>query len=79
MADVPLERPVAPPPSEHLHLPGPSYQPLVVSIGSMIAIVGVVVSLPLAAVGLLITFVAIMLWVRDAREELGALPFEHKH
>ena len=79
MADVPLERPAVPPASEHLHLPGPSYQPVAVSIGSMIAIVGVVVSLPIAAVGLLITFVAIMLWVRDAREELSSLPFEHKH
>ena len=79
MADAPSERPAVPPASEHLHLPGPSYQPVAVSIGSMIAIVGVVVSLPVAAVGLLITFVAIMLWVRDAREELGSLPFEHKH
>jgi type IV secretory pathway TrbD component len=73
-----MSRPAqAPPASEQLHLPGPSYQPLAVSIGSAIAIVGVVVNLYLAAIGLLITFVAIMRWVRGAREELASLPLEH--
>jgi hypothetical protein len=79
MVEPPPPRPPVPPPSEYLHLPGPSYQPIAVTVGSTIAIVGVVVSLPLAAIGLLITFIAIMLWVRDAREELSSLPFEHHH
>jgi hypothetical protein len=48
-----------------------------VSIGSTMAIVGVVVNIPLAVVGLVITFIAIMLWVRDAREEMAALPLDH--
>ena len=66
-----------PPASEHLHLPGPSYQPLAVSIGSAMAIVGVVVNLWLAAIGAVVVFVAIMRWVRGARDELASLPFEH--
>ncbi len=75
--DVPPQPPRIPPPSEEIHLPGPSYQPLVVAIGATIAIVGVVLSFFFLAVGLLITFVAIMMWVRGAREEFASLPLEH--
>jgi hypothetical protein len=48
-----------------------------VSIGTAIVVVGIVVSLWLVAIGLIVTFVAIMLWVRDAREEMAALPLDH--
>ncbi len=76
-ADAPSEPQRLPPPSEQIHLPGPTYQPLAVSIGATIAIVGVVISLWLLGIGLVITFIAIMLWVRGAREEYASLPLEH--
>ncbi len=75
--EVPRQPPRVPPPSEEIHLPGPTYQPLAVAIGATIAIVGVVLSYYFLAVGLLITFVAIMKWVRGAREEFASLPLEH--
>ncbi len=76
-AELPAERRSAPPPGEQIHLPGPTYQPVAVSIGATIAIYGVVISFWFVAVGLLITFIAVMKWVKGAREEYASLPLEH--
>ena len=69
----------APPRGEEIHLPDPSYLPVVVAAGATIAIVGVVINLALAAIGLIITVVAIVRWVRQTREEIAELPLEHEH
>lgn len=66
-----------PPPSEQLHLPGPSYQPFAVAIGSSIAVSGIVISWFIVGLGLIILFWALTLWVRDARAEIAELPLEH--
>jgi type IV secretory pathway TrbD component len=71
------EREPAPPPGEPIHLPGPSYLPAVTALGVTIAVVGVVLSLVLAGIGVLITVVAVILWVRDVREDMSELPLEH--
>jgi hypothetical protein len=70
-------RATAPPPGEQIHLPGPTYQPIAVSIGSTLAIGGLVISYWILAAGLIITFIAVMLWVKGAREEFASLPLEH--
>jgi len=62
---------------EPVHLPGPSYLPVVVALGITLMVVGVVVSPIIVAIGTLITVVAIVRWVRAAREEMGELPLEH--
>lgn len=68
-----------PPPGEEIHLPDPSYLPVIVAAGLTLAIVGVVINLALAFIGLAITVVAIVRWVRQAREEMAELPLEHEH
>jgi hypothetical protein len=67
----------APPAGEPVHLPEPSLLPVVVAAGITLALVGVVLSLAVTAVGVLITVVAIVRWVRDVREDISDLPLDH--
>ncbi len=68
-----------PPPGEPIHLPDPSYLPVLVAAGTMIALVGVVVNYVILAIGTMITLVAMVRWVRQTREEMAELPLEHPH
>jgi hypothetical protein len=70
--------PEAPPPGEAIHLPGPTYLPIVTSVGIMIAVVGVVHSWIIVAVGLVITVIALVRWIRETRQDMGELPLEHR-
>jgi type IV secretory pathway TrbD component len=67
----------APPPGEAVHLPGPTYLPVIVSVGVTIAVVGVVQSWILVGLGLLVTLVALWRWVRETRQDMAELPLEH--
>jgi hypothetical protein len=69
--------PEAPPAGESIHLPGPSYLPIVTAVGIAIAVVGVVQSWIIVAIGLLITLFAVVRWVRETRQDMGELPLEH--
>jgi membrane protein implicated in regulation of membrane protease activity len=66
-----------PPAGEPIHLPGPSYLPVIVAAGTAIALVGVVLSWFVFAAGLVITLVAVARWVREMRSEMADLPLEH--
>ena len=68
-----------PPPGEPIHLPDPSYLPVLVAAGITIALIGVVVNVVLLAIGALITLVAIVRWVSQTRAEIAELPLEHPH
>jgi type IV secretory pathway TrbD component len=69
--------PEAPPPGEAIHLPGPTYLPVIVAAGVTIAIVGVVQAWVITAIGLIITVVAVWRWIRDTRQDMAELPLEH--
>ena len=62
---------------EAVHLPGPSYQPALMAFGATLAVVGVVLSTILVAIGLVIIVVTLIGWVRDTRREISELPLEH--
>ena len=66
-----------PPPGEAVHLPGPSYLPVLTALGVTLAIVGVVITWILVVVGAAIALVAVLRWVREVREEVSELPLEH--
>ncbi len=74
---VHLSDPPAGEPGEMIHLPGPSYIPVVTAFGMTIAVVGVVLSWVIVGIGLLITVISIVRWVREARQEMSELPLEH--
>jgi hypothetical protein len=68
----------APPqPSEEVHLPEPSYLPVLVAFGVTLAIVGLVLSYVISGIGLVIAVVAVIRWIRLSREEMSRLPLEH--
>lgn len=67
------------PAGEPIHLPDPSYLPVLVAAGTTIALVGIVVNYVLVAIGVLITLVAMVRWIRQTRAEIAELPLEHPH
>jgi hypothetical protein len=67
----------APPPGEPIHLPDPSFLPVVVALGTTIALVGVVLNWVICGIGAAITVYAIARWVRQTRAEIAELPLEH--
>jgi hypothetical protein len=73
---VPTGDEAPPPPAEHVHLPEPSYLPAAVGFGIAIALVGVVVSWVLVAIGVVIFVVPLILWIRQTREDISELPLE---
>jgi hypothetical protein len=62
---------------ELIHLPGPSYQPVVLAFGLTLAITGVVLFPVLAVIGLVISLITVYLWIRATRREVSELPLEH--
>ena len=76
MAESPLEQPV-PPAGEEVHLPEPTYLPVIVAFGVTLALVGVLMSWILTGIGVIITLWAIIRWIRETRSEMAELPLEH--
>jgi len=70
------EKEVAPA-GEEIHLPGGSLQPLGLSVGLTLSIIGVTISPILIVVGLLLSVAMLYGWIRDARREFRELPAEH--
>jgi membrane protein implicated in regulation of membrane protease activity len=80
MAEVEhVERPQdpVPEPGEAVHLPGPSYLPVLTAFAITIALVGIVISWVLVAIGVVLFAVVATRWVRQTREEISELPLEH--
>lgn len=66
-----------PPPGEAIHLPGPSYLPVLVALGFTIALVGVVVNWFVFGAGVAITVFTILRWSLSTRRDIAELPLEH--
>jgi Cytochrome c oxidase subunit IV len=62
---------------EAIHLPGPSYLPIVVALSLTAVVAGLVISWLLVGAGVIVTVVAVWRWVRETREEISELPLEH--
>jgi Flp pilus assembly protein TadB len=67
----------APDAGESIHLPEPSYLPVLVALGTTLAVVGVVVHPAIVAIGVVILLVSVVRWIRQTREEMADLPLEH--
>jgi type IV secretory pathway TrbD component len=66
-----------PPPAEQVHMPEPSYLPVVTGFGITLMLVGVVLTWFLTIMGAVIFLVAVVRWIRDARADIAELPLEH--
>jgi len=66
--------PETPPAGEHIHLPGPSLQPVLLAFGITLTLVGVTLGLFIIISGLIVTVWVIIRWILDTRREMSELP-----
>ena len=66
--------PETPPAGEHIHLPGPSLQPVLLALGITLTLVGVTTGRFLLLAGLILTVWVTIRWIGDTRREMRALP-----
>jgi hypothetical protein len=71
--------PEIPPSGEEIHLPGPSVQPLLLTVGITMALLGVTIFFPFVIAGVILSLWVIVSWIRGARHDIDELPLEPHH
>jgi hypothetical protein len=66
-----------PPATEQIHLPEPSYLPVTLAFGTMVAIIGVVFSRVIVVLGATVVVISLTRWIRQTRAEMAELPLGH--
>jgi hypothetical protein len=69
--------PEVPPPGEEIHLPGGSIQPVLLTLGITVALVGVTFNVALVIAGGILALAVVIAWIRDTRRDIAELPLEH--
>jgi hypothetical protein len=69
--------PKIPPAGEEIHLPGGSIQPLLLTIGITMLLVGLTTSIVLVIAGAILSVWVIIRWIADTRRDIGELPLHH--
>ena len=77
MAEEIAQNGEVPPAGESIHLPGPSFLPVIVAAGITIAVVGVVLNWVVFGIGVAITVVSIWRWAAETRADVASLPLSH--
>jgi uncharacterized membrane protein len=63
--------------TEQVHMPEPSYLPVVTAFGITLMLVGVVLSWIITIIGAVFFLVALVKWIRETRRDVAELPLEH--
>ena len=58
-------------PPAGVHMPGPSFRPILAGLSMMVVVFGLVFGLPLLVAGILMLITTLLGWLRDARTEYG--------
>ena len=66
-----------PPAGDEIHLPGGSIQPVLLTLGITVALVGVTTNVFLVIAGAILSVGVIVAWIRDTRRDIDELPLEH--
>jgi hypothetical protein len=66
-----------PQPAEQVHMPEPSYLPVVTAFAITLMLVGVILTWIITIIGALIFIPVVVLWIRSARSDIAELPLEH--
>jgi Flp pilus assembly protein TadB len=69
--------PQVPPAGEEIHLPGPTLQPLLLTVGVTVGLIGVTTWWILWVIGAIITGAVLIRWIMDCRRDIAELPLEH--
>jgi hypothetical protein len=72
-----IEQP-APPVGEETHLPGPTLIPIACAAGITLIVIGTTIDWIFSAVGAVIFIATTVMWIRDTRRDVAALPEEHQ-
>jgi hypothetical protein len=67
----------APPPGEAVHLPGPSYLPVLTAFALTLSLVGIIISWVLTGLGVVLLVVVLWRWIGETRRDVSELPLEH--
>ena len=65
------------PAGDEIHLPGGSIQPVLLTVGITMAIVGVTTNVFISIAGAILSVCVIVAWIRDTRRDIDELPLEH--
>ena len=66
--------PEVPPAGEEIHLPGPSLQPLLLTVGLTVALIGVTTAPVISIIAAVFSLAVIVRWVADTRRDVDELP-----
>ena len=66
-----------PPAGEQIHVPRPSWLPVLLGIGLTLALIGITLSLVLTVIGLVLAIPVLVIWIRSSREDISNLPPGH--
>jgi hypothetical protein len=69
--------PPVPPAGEEIHLPGPSIIPLVSAVSITLIVIGTTITWILSAIGAVLFILTTVIWIRDTRRDVAALPEQH--
>jgi hypothetical protein len=69
--------PQVPPSGEEIHLPGGSIQPVLLTVGITMGVVGVTTNVFISIAGVILSVCVIVAWIRDTRRDIDELPLEH--
>ena len=67
----------APPVGEEIHLPGPTFIPLLTAFAIMLIVIGTTVNVIFMYVGGALLIYRVARWIRDVRRDVDSLPEEH--
>ena len=68
----------APPPSEEIHIPGPTILPFVAAIAITLIVIGTTLGWFLSIIGGVVLIIVAVRWIADTRREVAALPDRHE-
>ena len=63
--------------TEQVHMPEPSYLPVVTAFGITLMLVGVILTWIITIIGAIFFLVAAVRWVQSTRSDIGELPLAH--
>jgi hypothetical protein len=69
--------PQIPPTGEEIHLPGPSAQPLLLTIGITMLLIGITTSIYIVILGAVLSLAVMIRWIQDTRRDIAELPAHH--
>jgi hypothetical protein len=75
--EIRLPKETVEPPGELIHLPGPSYLPVLTAAGIAVAVAGIVLFPVMVVVGVGVAVFCIFKWIGETRREISELPLEH--